>query len=67
MTFKEKIDHLRALTVEMPRDPMSRSQQFPTMASQHIANEQEITRLREALREAVGIIDILYVPGENGP
>lgn len=66
-TFKEKIDRLRVLTVDPVREPMSRSQQFPTMASQHIANEREITTLREALREALGIIDALYTPGENGP
>lgn len=58
-TFDDKIRRLDALTREPARLPMSRSQQFPTMASQHIANEQEIVRLREALAEAISLINAL--------
>ena len=53
------LDRLRAMTVAPERTAMSRAQQFPSMAAQHIADEQEVVRLRAALAEGVGEIDRL--------
>lgn len=61
-TWDAKVKRLRALTVEPERTPMSRSQQWPTMAAKHIANEQEIVVLREGLREALAMLDALREP-----
>jgi uncharacterized protein YcbX len=51
------LDRLRVMTLTPERTAMSRAQQFPSMAAQHIANEQEIVRLRSALNEAVVALD----------
>lgn len=56
-TWDDKVRRLRALTVEPERTPMSRSQQWPTMASKHIANEREIVALRAGLSEALAMLD----------
>lgn len=53
------LERLREMSREPERQPMSRGVQFPTMAAQHIADEQQIMRLRTALAEAVAGIEEL--------
>lgn len=50
---------LRAMTVTPERKPMARATQFPSLAQQHLSDEQEIVRLREALAEGVAEIERL--------
>ena len=63
--WEDKIKRLRALTIEPKRMAMTRHQRFPTMAAKHIANEKEIVTLRNALREAVGMLELMGDPVSN--
>lgn len=56
---KSALERLREMSREPVRSPMSRGVQYPSLAQQHLADEQEIQRLRVALGEAVSIIDEL--------
>lgn len=54
-----RLDRLREMAKEPERQAMSRGVQFPSLAQQHLSDEQEIMRLRLALSEALSIIDDL--------
>lgn len=55
----EELSRLREMSREPERRPMTRGIQFPSLAHQHLADEQEIMRLRLALSEAVAEIERL--------
>lgn len=57
MSLQDACDRLAKLAEEPPRGAMPRSEFFPSMAAQHIRNEEEKVALRKGLREALGIID----------
>lgn len=52
-----QLDRLRRLCDEPERTAMSRSSQFPTVASSVIPLHQEINAVRAGLREALGLIE----------
>lgn len=54
---KSALERLREMSREPVRSPMSRGVQYPSLAQQHLADEQEVQRLRVALAEAVAEID----------
>jgi hypothetical protein len=53
------LDRLRPFAEEPARQPMSRTVQFPTPATRVLSLEQDLARLREALRQAIAIADLL--------
>lgn len=57
----DTLERLREMSREPERTAMSRGVQFPSLAQQHLVDEQEMQRLRLALREAVAEIDRLRV------
>ena len=57
--YREKVTRLWLLAQEPTREAMTRSEQFPSMAAQHIRNQEEKRELRAGLREALGIIEML--------
>lgn len=52
-----RLRRLKALCEEPVRQPMSRSQQFPTMAAGFMKQKHEVETLRAALREAVAMLE----------
>jgi hypothetical protein len=61
------LDRLREMAKEPERQAMSRGVQYPSLAQQHLVDEQEIMRLRVALGEAVTIIDSLRIQLREPP
>lgn len=59
MIDQQRLVRLREMAKEPERRPMTRGIQFPSLAQQHLSDEQEIMRLRLALTEALSIIDDL--------
>lgn len=56
---KETMDRLRATAVTPDRGPMSRSTMMPTTRGRVIDLQSELERTRQALREAIAIIDLM--------
>lgn len=52
-----QLARLRSFATEPVREPMSRRSLWPSAQGRFIEQAQELARLRDALREALGIIE----------
>ena len=55
----EQIARLRAFAIEPVRAPMSRKESWPSAQGRFIEQAQELSRVRDALRDAIAIIEAL--------
>ena len=60
------VDRLRELAGEPERTSMSRTQQFPSLTSQLLAQKQEIGALRRGLLDAIAEIERLQEDRNQG-
>lgn len=51
------LTRLRRLAEEPSREAMSRSEQFPSMAAQHLRSKEYERELRAGLREALALVE----------
>jgi hypothetical protein len=55
----DKLHRLSRLAEEPVREPMTRSEQFPSMAAQHLRSKEYERELRAGLREAIALFEDL--------
>lgn len=58
MNVREEIDRLRPFSIEPERTAMSRGVQFPTVQGRVMSLEQELMRTRQALKEALDLLEV---------
>lgn len=58
-TLDDKLAELRRMAQEPRREPMNRGDRMPTPGNRVLVLEQELVRQREALRQALAIIETL--------
>lgn len=62
MNLREEIDRLRPFSVGQEREAMGRGVQFPTVQGRVLILEQELARTRDALREALDLLEPYATP-----